>query len=201
MASNKPRVAWTKMSLVSVRSNLGENWLLASCRVTTVSEKVRDVTVINELDTAANTVRAAAASPPNSTPPNHDGTDPSTPASRRESSTPTIAARMTAATGRGHNWVRTVSRTVDHRLRTGAHPPSVFHRPGDGDKSDPWRWPVHPRTPNRPSGVRNGQEGERGSVQITSRQDDPSWWTLPCQLSGGRQPDCVPLTPTRPART
>ena len=49
-----------------MRSSLGENYPLASCSVTTVSEKVNDVTVISELAIALSTVRAAPAPPPNS---------------------------------------------------------------------------------------------------------------------------------------
>jgi len=58
-------VRWTKGSRENVRSRRGENWLLASCRVTTVSENVSDVTVISEPPIADRTVRAASAPPPN----------------------------------------------------------------------------------------------------------------------------------------
>ncbi len=81
VARNRPKVACTNTSLVKVRSRRGENWLLANCKVTTVRENVRDVTVISELDTASSTVRPASASPPNSTPANHEGTEASTCAS------------------------------------------------------------------------------------------------------------------------
>ncbi len=56
-------MAWTNWSLVKVRSNRGENWLLASCRVTTVSENVSDVTVIIEVPITPKSDRAASASP------------------------------------------------------------------------------------------------------------------------------------------
>ena len=65
VARNSASVTWTNRSRVNVRSSRGENWLLASCRVTTVSEKVSDVTVISELAMASSTVRAASAPPPN----------------------------------------------------------------------------------------------------------------------------------------
>ena len=41
----------------------GENWLLASCSVTTVSEKVRDVTVIRDPEIACRTDLAASGPP------------------------------------------------------------------------------------------------------------------------------------------
>ena len=64
VARNIASVTWTNRSWVKVRSSRGENWLLASCRVTTVRENVNEVTVISELETALRTVRAAPASPP-----------------------------------------------------------------------------------------------------------------------------------------
>ena len=44
---NNARVRCTNRSREKVRSSRGENWLLASCSVTTVRENVNDVTVIS----------------------------------------------------------------------------------------------------------------------------------------------------------
>ena len=65
MPRKSARVPWTTRSRVKVRSSRGENWLLASCSVTTVREKVSAVTVIREPATAARTVRAASGPPVN----------------------------------------------------------------------------------------------------------------------------------------
>lgn len=59
------RVVWTYRSAVKVRNRRGENWLLASCSVSTVSEKVSAVTVTSEPAIAVSTERAASALPPN----------------------------------------------------------------------------------------------------------------------------------------
>ena len=67
VARNMARVPCTNRSRVKVRSSRGENWLDASCSVTTVSEKVSDVTVMSELATALSTDRAAPGPPPNRT--------------------------------------------------------------------------------------------------------------------------------------
>jgi len=109
VARKTPRVACTNMSLVKVRSSRGENWLLASCRVTTVRENVNEVTVIRELETASRTVRAAPASPPKVTADNQSGRDPSTAASRCGSANPTTSAATTDMTGSGHSRERTAS--------------------------------------------------------------------------------------------
>ncbi len=62
--SSSASVAWTARSLVKVRSRRGENWLLASWSVTTVSENVSAVTVISELAIVPSSVRAALGPPP-----------------------------------------------------------------------------------------------------------------------------------------
>ncbi len=112
VARNSARVDWTNTSLEKVRSRRGENWLLASCSVTTVKEKVNDVTVISELDTASNTVRAAPGSPPKVIERTQDGTESSTRASSRGINTPATRATSTPTTGSGHSWDLTVSRAA-----------------------------------------------------------------------------------------
>ena len=64
MATNSPSVRCTNLSRAKVRNSRGENWLLASCNVTRVSENVSDVTVITEPAMAASRSRAAAGPPP-----------------------------------------------------------------------------------------------------------------------------------------
>lgn len=59
------RDAADTLDRLNVRSSRGENWLLASCNVTTVRENVSDVTVIRNPATASRTARAASAPPPN----------------------------------------------------------------------------------------------------------------------------------------
>ncbi len=92
---------------MKVRSNRGENWLLASCRVTTVSENVSDVTVISEPEMALSTVRAASAPPPKS----RSELPRPTCASSWGSSRPRTSAARTASAGMGHSFVRKPSRS------------------------------------------------------------------------------------------
>ena len=88
---------------MKVRSSRGENWLLASCRVTTVSEKVSDVTVISELATAPRTDRAALPSPPNSSWESSRGSWSPIALSTTGRPTPAATARTTPRTGSGHS--------------------------------------------------------------------------------------------------
>jgi hypothetical protein len=86
--------------------------------VTTVKKNVSDVTVIIELATASNTVRAASASPPKTTALNHGGSCWSTRESRSGIITPNTAARVTPRIGMGHSFVLSASRTVRAAVRT-----------------------------------------------------------------------------------
>ena len=95
VARNNANVAWTNWSLVKVRSNRGENWLLANCKVTTVRENVRDVTVIKEDAIAPSNDRAASASPSNSQLLTAVGSVPSTPVSRCGNPIPSSSATTT----------------------------------------------------------------------------------------------------------
>ena len=103
---------------MKVRSSRGENWLLASCSVTTVREKVSAVTVISELEMAASTVRPADGLPPKSRSVSHCGNADWMLSSLRGSSTPAISASAMPRHGSGHNWVRNASRTAAVQSRS-----------------------------------------------------------------------------------
>ncbi len=194
-------VAWTKMSLVKVRSSRGENWLLANCSVTTVSENVSDVTVISELAMASSNVRAAPASPPNNRAVNQDGNPSSTTASTRGRDTPAATARTMPSTGSGRSWVRTVSRadTKTGLIRLGPGFPLELPVPRTSDqvalgrKNNRWRghrsndigiparvwyWVVLgvPRKPITWAWMR------RRSPQLTRRCEPVPAWVLGAQL-------------------
>lgn len=54
----------TSLSRIKVRSRRGENWLLASCNVTTVSEKANAVTVTMAPAMVCSRLLAAVGPPP-----------------------------------------------------------------------------------------------------------------------------------------
>jgi len=58
VATKLPSTNWVPRSRMKLRSRRGPNCEVASCRVTTVSEKVRPVTVIIEPAIVARMVRA-----------------------------------------------------------------------------------------------------------------------------------------------
>jgi hypothetical protein len=108
VARNSARVRWTTRSRVNVRSRRGENWLLASWRVTTVSEKVSAVTVISEPAMVPSTERAASAPRPNRYPVSPSGS--TVTASSWGSATPRTTASATPRVGSGHTCVVRASR-------------------------------------------------------------------------------------------
>ena len=63
--SSTASATWTNRSRAKVRRTRGEYWVLASWSVTTVSEKVSDVTVMSDVAMADSTVRAASWPPLN----------------------------------------------------------------------------------------------------------------------------------------
>ena len=65
VATNNASVRCTNLSRAKVRNSRGENCPLVNCRVTRVSEKVSEVTVIIDPAIVLRTPRAAAAPPPN----------------------------------------------------------------------------------------------------------------------------------------
>ena len=77
------------------------------------------MTVISELETASSTVRAALASPPNTTASSQDGNRESTRASTRGNNRPSTKAQATPMVGNGHNRVRTASLDFAHSERRG----------------------------------------------------------------------------------
>ena len=103
------RVKCTNRSATKVRSKRGENWLLASCRVTTVSENVNEVTVISDPAMASSTDRAASGPPLKRSAERIGGSDPSRVASKVGSAVPATSANTTAKVGTGHSCVRTAS--------------------------------------------------------------------------------------------
>jgi len=129
---NSANVRWTSGSRENVRNNRGENWLLASCSVTTVSENVSDVTVISEPAIADRTVRAASAPPPNRYALSVGGTLSSTFVSTAGVSTPRATASRTPTVGIGHRRLCSASRRTFTRLLApnaiSARPPATLLR-------------------------------------------------------------------------
>ena len=128
VARNSASVAWTNWSPAKVRSSRGENWLLASCSVTTVRENVRAVTVIMDEAIASSRVRAASTSPPKSQTWTESGRSSSTLASSSGRPNPSSTASVTAIMGTGHSRVRTRSRPVAHHVVI----PPPFQQPRAG---------------------------------------------------------------------
>ncbi len=90
-----------------------------------------------------------------------------------------MTARTTAATGRGHNWVRTVSRTADNTFRTGAKNPCfnpverIRSRQIRSAQEDSRTRPrsVHPRMPDPTLARMRGAVRQFGSASIAPTAD------------------------------
>ena len=146
-ARKRASVPCTNRSELKVRSSRGENWLLAGCNVTTVSEKVRDVTVIRDPEIACRTDVAASGPPLKRKAEISAGNSPSTPASNAAGAVHGNAATATASSGSGHSCVRRESVHYAPLPVMGNTPPATRALSHFSCS------PVRPNTMGPPSGV------------------------------------------------
>lgn len=132
VAVNTPRASWLARSRMNERSTLGENWLLVSCRTTTVMEKTRPVKVIIEEVMVDSSVRAASGPPVNTS------GDPTR--TRRWSIVVTSMASPIATATHTPGTSQRLERTISRRWERRMFDPS----PPDG-AAPPWSRPLRRR--------------------------------------------------------